>query len=822
MKFLSTLFFALFILTLSASNYHGEIHQFKQPDGTVVDVKLYGSEFYIRAEGLDGFTLIRDKATNWIYYANVSSDRTELVATDIKYLGQQNNIFSLRSDIGLPQHLDISPESYNKIMDDNAHKMFNQPSMAAVQKGYGNQNRADKVLEGNLKGLCIVIDFSDEVNPLGIEEYENLCNGLNYTKYSNNGSLRQYYLDVSGGLLDYENVVYGIFRAPKTFQEYDDMPYAQGAQEILGLTLKWIDEQGFDFSNLSTDENGTIMAINMMYTGNPPEWAQGMWYHQGYYGAFQADGVRTGRYNTSPAAAPLSIGTVVHENGHMIGQWPDTYKYDNTTGPDGIGAFDVMCATGPEHNPVLPNPYFINRVGWGHALEVNDLNTRLRDTANIYSSYIYRNKANEREFYIFQNRLKQGRSAGIPDEGLTIWHIDRDGDNQTEHHETYLVHNNNNINEHSGACFRKGRNEEFNFDSTPNSDWYDGNPSGLRLWNFGEKNAEMQYNIGRGPAISVAYLSHTNDSNGDGQIIGGETFDLNVNLTNLDLGLSTTSVVRCKAVGPNASYVTVINPVIQPGDIEPNATISVSFQISLEPGTPDYTVLKFRFEAEEDDRIAFVEKEISTGFVYLMDSIQVSSCSALYLDPGGLDAYDNNIDYVQTFYPADPNGKVSVEFVEFNVEFGSGCNNDYLRVFNGPDISGAVPKKYCGETLPPKIVSTDPSGALTFQFHSGLFNVSPGWKAFINCEFPLKNNKTKDGLIANIYPNPTHDKIHITFGKIANYNITIMDMMGNKIKDYDLKNDDVLTLPLNNLVSGVYNVQIVSGQNFTTKKLIIQ
>ncbi len=97
-----------------------------------------------------------------------------------------------------------------------------------------------------------------------------------------------------------------------------------------------------------------------------------------------------------------------------------------------------------------------------------------------------------------------------------------------------------------------------------------------------------------------------------------------------------------------------------------------------------------------------------------------------------------------------------------------------------------------------------------------------GGRRFINCEFPLKNNKTKDGLISNIYPNPTHDKIHITFGKIANYNITIMDMMGNKIKDYDLKNDDVLTLPLNNLVSGVYNVQIVSGQNFTTKKLIIQ
>ena len=103
----------------------------------------------------------------------------------------------------------------------------------------------------------------------------------------------------------------------------------------MGLSFEWIEDQGFDFSTLSTDDNGTIMAINMMYTGNPPEWAEGMWFHQGYYGEFEADGVRTGRYNTSPANAPLTIGTIVHENGHMIGQWPDTYKYNDDNGPDG-------------------------------------------------------------------------------------------------------------------------------------------------------------------------------------------------------------------------------------------------------------------------------------------------------------------------------------------------------------------------------------------------------------------------------------------------------------------------------------------------------
>ena len=94
----------------------------------------------------------------------------------------------------------------------------------------------------------------------------------------------------------------------------------------------------------------------------------------------------------------------------MIGQWPDTYKYNDENGPDGIVNFDVMCATGPSANPGIPNPYFVDRVGWGHAIDVTDMNTLLRDTSNIYSSYIYRNKQHSDEFFIFQNRTKTGLS----------------------------------------------------------------------------------------------------------------------------------------------------------------------------------------------------------------------------------------------------------------------------------------------------------------------------------------------------------------------------------------------------------------------------
>ena len=822
MRFFTTFFFSLFILSLSASNYHGEIHQFRQPDGTMVDVRLYGSEYYIRAEGLDGYTLVRDENSKWICYADLSTDRSSLIPTQIHYAGIESRPTSLRNDLSMPKHLDISKEAYTQIINGNAQKLFALPDVQSVQNSYHDHKRADEVLQGSLKGLCIVIDFPDEEGDLAITEYEDLCNGLNYVKYGNNGSLRQYYQDISGGLLDYQNVVYGIFRAPKSFQEYDDMPYAQGAREILGLALEWIESQGFDFSTLSHDENNTIQAINMMYTGNPPNWAKGMWFHQGYYGDFEADGVRTGRYNTSPANAPLTIGTIVHENGHMIGRWPDTYKYDNQNGPDGIGAFDVMCATGPSTNPVLPNPYFVNRVGWGHNLDVTGFNSRLRDTSNIYSSYTYTNESNPREFYIFQSRIKTGRSAGIPDEGLTVWHIDRDGDNQSTHHETYLVHANNDNENHSGACFKSGRIPEFYYDSTPNSDWYDLNPSGLRLWNFSDRGPVMSYNIGKGPSLLVNYVNYENDENGDGHLTSGESFDINVLITNEDVALSTSSKVKCIAVGPNADLVTINNPIVEPGEIEVSGNATVTFNITIDPSAPDFTELSFRFEVEEENRTDFAVKKLLTGKIFLMDSVEVTECNAMFLDPNGLENYSNTSHFIQTFYPSDPNMKINVEWINFELESSAGCQNDFIRVYDGVDLSDPIFKKYCGSVLPPNMISTHETGALTFEFYAGINNNFSGWQAKIFCTSSVGNNKIKNDLNAQIYPNPASGNVNVSLSKIADYDIIIRDMIGREVSRHFIKNDVTTVLPMNKLSAGVYNVEITSGRSFTVKKLILQ
>lgn len=817
--------FYFFLLTLIAtpllsSNYNGEIYSFKQPDGSTVDVKLFGSEFYIRAEGLNGYTVVREDKSGWIYYAELSPKGDELIPTQIKYTINRTNINTKDLNLNLPKHLDIKPEYVRERMNKNAKALFGLPTVEAVQKSYTTHQRSGEVLQGNVKGLCIVIDFSDEVSTLDLSEYEDLCNSLHYTKFGNNGSLRQYYADISGGLLDYENVVFGIFRAPKTFKEYDAMPYATGAQEILGLALNWIKDQGFDFSTLSVNPDNTIQAINMMYMGDPPKWAQGMWFHQGYYGGFSANGVRSGRYNTSPAKAPLTIATVVHENGHMICKWPDTYKYNSDTGPDGIGTFDVMCATGPNTNPPLPNPYFMNRIGWGKDINMTGENTTIRDTSNSYTSYSYRNPNNSAEYYMFQSRLKTGRSVSIPDEGLIVWHINENGDNQTVNHMVYVVHQNNNISNHAEALFRKGRLPEYNDSSVPSSNWYDKSESGLRLWNFSAAGEIMTYNIGQGPSLGITYVRHAK-TNGDTTIHGGDQFDIVVKINNFDSIASTSAQVSCTPFGENKDFIEVTNPIITPGEIAGSESKEVVFTVEANSLLSDLEKMNFKFEVEENNRTDFSTTTILTGPVVVMDTLVVNECGFNFMDPGGFDDYSDSTDIIQTFVPTEPGHKIHVEWIDFSVEPSTGCQNDVLRVYNGMDIHAPLVNKLCGAALPENILADNPDGALTFRFLSSVAKTFPGWLARVTC-VPVSAVRKNNPINVLVYPNPTSGIVNISLGQPGDYRINITDTWGRSIKNISLHHQQFAQIDMTQMSSGIYFAVIQKDRNTITKKFIVK
>ena len=191
---------------------------------------------------------------------------------------------------GVEKGLDLSPAVKRSIVEQNKtrvgyYQVLDEPEPAP--------------LLGSVVGLTICVDFSDEPETIPITEVDDYCNLTGYTGYGNNGSIYNYFYDVSGGNLEYTNIVVGYYRAdnPKTYYDDVDRPFGEAARELLDEALTWLDGQGFDFTQLTTD-NGRMVALNVFYAGTrQPIWAAGLWPHAGYYDGFtSSSGISSGRY----------------------------------------------------------------------------------------------------------------------------------------------------------------------------------------------------------------------------------------------------------------------------------------------------------------------------------------------------------------------------------------------------------------------------------------------------------------------------------------------------------------------------------------------
>jgi M6 family metalloprotease-like protein len=260
---------------------------------------------------------------------------------------------------------------------------------------------------------------------------DNYCNQVGFTGFGDNGSVRDYFFDVSDGALTYTNFVpAAYYRAahPKSYYTDPGIPYGQRAQELIVEALTDLDNHDFDFSQYDADSDGIIDAVNCFYAGEIwNNWAEGLWPHS-WWVWFCADGVCTGSYQITNMGASLTLRTFCHENGHMLMDWPDLYDYDYDS--TGVGRFCLMAYSTSNTNPCEPCAYLKLIAGWSQTTALTVPQSRLivsASSANRFYKFNHPTLANE--FYIIENRRQTGRDAGLPDAGLAIWHIDTYGDN---------------------------------------------------------------------------------------------------------------------------------------------------------------------------------------------------------------------------------------------------------------------------------------------------------------------------------------------------------------------------------------------------------
>ena len=495
----------LFIMdtTADAAPYNNREFVLKQPDNTEVKVKITGDEYYQHVESIDGYTLCRDDE-GWICYAKTNDDNSEYIATDVVYTGENykkpsviKRIFNIEEKLSKHKKIDkkYMDQKRKKVREELCGNSIKELTQENMSKSV-NYTETEKI-----EGLTLLIDFPDKKSSISKSEINNFFNQTGYRGYYNNGSVRDYFYDVSGEKVIYENTITEFYTAKNPKSYYDNVnesDYSK-ALELVNEALNWLKSTGFDFSKLTTDANGMVRGVNILYAGNADAgWAKGLWPHQGYIpDAFTANGVKIQLYQMSDIGSELSLDTVCHENGHLLFGYPDLYDYTGAT--NGCGIYSLMSFISDVKNPAPPDPYCRNIIsGWNSVLDLNSYSDGNKITANSSTNGtqpVYKwSGNNSNEYYLIENIKKSGRYASMPDEGLMIWHVDEYGSNSNK--ETSISKNyqlavvqadnkmeiENNINVGAdGDLFHAGYNDTFNDSSSPNSKWWNNTSSGLDI-----------------------------------------------------------------------------------------------------------------------------------------------------------------------------------------------------------------------------------------------------------------------------------------------------------------------------------------------------
>ncbi|MFH1110935.1 MAG: M6 family metalloprotease domain-containing protein, partial [Planctomycetota bacterium] len=511
----------------------GEVFPAKQPDGTLIQVRVWGDEFYRVVESLDGYTLMRDPASGAACYARLSADGHELVSTGVPVGAAPP------AGAGVAPHIRISPASAKtKIAANRARAAGGEAEVRAAIASRGAMLQ-QPACGGAVSGIVLLVDFSDEPWTIPPANVDNYCNQVGYTGYGNNGSIRDYFSDVSDGSLTYTNFVpTAYYRAahPKTYYEDPGIPYAYRARELVLEALGDLDNQGFDFSQYDSNGDGYVDAVNCFYAGyRGSVWAEGLWPHS-WVVNFSADGVQTYKYQITDLQASLTLRTFCHENGHMLCYWPDLYDYD-PPGPDdsaGVGRFCIMCAGTSSTNPQQPCAFMKYISGWATTTVLTTPQTGLSVPSAFNAVYKYEHPSLANEYYLIENRQQTGRDSGLPDAGLAIWHVDEFGSNDWQdmtperHYLVTLVQadgnwdleHNVNVGDSTDLWAAPGY-TECTPDSNPHTNWWDGSASNLFVTGISASGPAMTFNFNP-------------DCNGNGvvdtrDIAQGQSRDCNVN-----------------------------------------------------------------------------------------------------------------------------------------------------------------------------------------------------------------------------------------------------------------------------------------------------
>lgn len=401
---------------------------FTQPHSKIqVNVFLMGDEYVHWAETEEGYTLVHAADGSFVY-ATKDADGDMVPSAFVATNKEQRTLQVEQFLASTPLHLRFSRRQIDQLR--------------AMWERYGDMQSHTKNMSGvtgEKKFLVVLFAFQDVSFSHSALEFRNLFNQVNYSANGNNGSVHDYYYEVSQGLFSLQVDVVGPFRGTREMAHYGntDYGYQDFANEAVDSAAKYV-----DFSQYDNDHDGYIDGMHIIFAGYGEEAtgnADQIWSHKwNIFSEPVHNNTVINVYSCSPECTSGSssssgnltkIGVICHELGHVFGA-PDYYDTDYSSGGsfDGLGKWDIMSSgswNGGGACPAQHNPYtklFIYHWATADTLDnprqvVMKSSEKANDQFHIVTTSTYG------DFFILENRQQNNWDAYVPGHGMLVYHI---------------------------------------------------------------------------------------------------------------------------------------------------------------------------------------------------------------------------------------------------------------------------------------------------------------------------------------------------------------------------------------------------------------
>lgn len=418
------LLFACCILTVTSYSVSAYPHKIAVwINGQQVFIHLYGDEHSKRVESEDGYTIIQNEKQQWCY-ASLKNDST-LEATQwlLGYEDSQNATF--RNFINTtPKHL-VAPNNRQ-------------------QKTITNRKASDRKVVGQRRILIILMEYKDVKFSKNRVDFDRLFNEEGYSVDNAQGSVKDFYLSASYNQLELESDIYGPYSASYDMSYYgrnsginghDVNPYALFEEAITNVARE------ADLAQYDCDGDGFIDNVHIIFAGYGEEAgasSNAIWSHEAAFNRpYEIQGMKIDKYSCAPELRGNSgtgisrIGPHCHEIGHALGAM-DYYDVDYSTGGEyaGTGMWDIMASGSWNNDGITPadfNPYVkAYNYGWISPTVLPQGNVIIPPSCHSMENYYILQSSEYGDFYMLENRSKENWGAGLPGEGLLIFHVHND------------------------------------------------------------------------------------------------------------------------------------------------------------------------------------------------------------------------------------------------------------------------------------------------------------------------------------------------------------------------------------------------------------